>query len=320
MLPGFFSMYEAFIADFNPFPFGGMDFPSWAPPRNMRPSSRVPHSNSYATRQVPRGNSHVPSQKSPTEVLLAYYKNLRKQAPPRAPPSWSQAGSWPKLWRVVFTFGQDIYKLRDETPLNQLTGWTACLDLVTCDLPAMMRDGLFLTWQNVRVGENHAKMTYTEGLGDLCNRCYTVADSTWSGNLNVCAWTTEGVANFRIHHLSADKVFYVSVGNQKGERVYFYDVRDPKNNANFMYDDMPLEGLWPWPKKARGPKDEKVVKDEGGDGVREKEAERQEAEPKETEEEKTEEREKDLRCFSPWQSEDSLIDLDGDWQDANDVP
>ncbi|KAI8713007.1 hypothetical protein NCS52_01243800 [Fusarium sp. LHS14.1] len=308
ILEFFKSMYQAFIALFN------------------SPSTTInsaPNDNSTTKgNSVPKSNSHLPHQVSPADLLLSYYKRTRQLWPPSVPPSWSQAGSSPVLGRVVFTFGQNIDELRNGTSFDQLTGWTASLDLVTRDVPSMMRDGLFLTQGNVDEKENHVKQTHTKGIGNLHNRCYTVTSSTWSGHLYVCAATVRPVANFRLHHLSADKVFTASVGNHGGDTVYRYDVRRPENNANYMYDDMPMEGLWPWPRKEEGVKDEEVLKREGRGSDQEEEAGGQGRKEDEQvvndeggcdEEEETGLEEEELDGFSAWEEEEDP--LFGSWRD-----
>lgn len=251
---------------------------------------------------TPDGNSRLPSQKPQTELLLSYYDRLSRRWPPIVPPSWDQAGSSPVLGRVVFIFAQDIDELRNETPLDQMSGWTAQLDLFTCDLPSLLRNGLFLTCENVKEQENYVKHSHMEGVGLWYNRCYTVTNSTWSGNLNVCARTVKPIANFRLHHLSPDNVFVATAANHESNSVYSYGVRYPDYKANFMYDDMPLDGLWPWPKKEGEMKGEEVKEDE--------EVAKGEVESDEGGDTAWEEEEMD--SFSTWGSEDPLIDS---WRD-----
>lgn len=303
-------VYEAFIAQWNLAPM-------------IVNSSPNDHSTTNGN-WVPESNSRPPNERSPTEWLLLYFEAIRRTWPPIAPDSWYRPGSSPGLGRVTFIFGQDIDELRNETPLDQLNGWTAQLDLVARDLPSMMRDGFFLTVENIRQGENHTKQTHTEGIGQLNLRCYTVASPTWSGSLNVCAATVRPVADFRLHHLSADKVFFVMALNHKSDQVYHYDARSPENNANYLYDDMPLDGLWPWPKKEGEEVKEEVeegkqmMKGEGegnGEAVKEgKEMTREEEgdKGKKRAERKEAGWEEETDCLSAWGSEDSLL---GSWRD-----
>lgn len=124
------TMYRAFIAQFNSAP---------------TPINSTPNDNSATNgSSIPKSNSRLPDQGSSTELLLSYYKSIRQIWPPIVPPGWCQAGSWPVLGRVTFIFGQDMDGLRNGIPLDQLTGWTAQLDLGTRDIHSMMRDGLFL--------------------------------------------------------------------------------------------------------------------------------------------------------------------------------
>lgn len=53
---------------------------------------------------------------------------------------------------------------------------------------------------------------------------------------------------FRIEDLE-NNMFVAGAKNERRRVVYFFDARDPESNFNVIYDDMPLEGWWPWPKK-----------------------------------------------------------------------
>ena len=41
--------------------------------------------------------------------------------------------------------------------------------------------------------------------------------------------------------------------NGYGRPIYAFDAVESGINFNAIYDDMPMEGLWPWPKKSQEP-------------------------------------------------------------------
>ncbi|RMJ15161.1 hypothetical protein BHE90_002722 [Fusarium euwallaceae] len=215
-----------------------------------------------------------------------------------------------------------------DPPQNTPKDWTAHLDLVTSDLPTLMHDGLYLTQENVQVLENHVQRVYSDKCKrHFLRRYFTVVGPKWSGNLCVMSWNSEPVRDFRIHHLSADKVYNAEVLNKARYTVYFYNMSNPEKNANYIYDDMPMEGLWPFPRKEEGAKDQEVLKREGEEGDQGEEEERKEMEEGEdvvkdeggseeeqkgAEGEETEREEEEQDGFSEWECEDPLIDS---WRD-----
>jgi hypothetical protein len=44
-------------------------------------------------------------------------------------------------------------------------------------------------------------------------------------------------------------IVYARGENKYGYEVYFWSKWRPEWNYNALYDDMPMEGWWPWPKK-----------------------------------------------------------------------
>jgi hypothetical protein len=193
--------------------------------------------------------------------LGSYFGTLTRTAPPCGPPPPYEDGC--PVWQVRVIFGSDADKLRSKVPLDLNVEWTAQLYVTTWDLPGLMRDGLHLTPENVQEQDNHFKWgSLLEGGKIVYPRSYTVIDSRWSGHLHVCAWTATPLVNFRIHHLSAAKVLTASVGDDKEKLMYCYDLDRPEHSFNCVYDDMPLDGLWPWPKREekKGENGEKEAK------------------------------------------------------------
>ncbi|KAM5343543.1 hypothetical protein ACJ41O_012080 [Fusarium nematophilum] len=199
--------------------------------------------------------SDPPHSASPIQID-AYFKLLRTSEsllPIYCPPPPNQDGPRGPLCRLVFIFGSDADKLRSGEPLDLDEEWAAQLDLVTWDLPGVMHNGLYVTAENVKELENHLVEAWShEHKRWISDRSYSVVDSRWSGRLNVCAWHPGPVSKFRIHHLSAEKVFSAIVGSSERDTVYWYNLHAPKDNLNCIYDDMPIDGLWPWPRHEGG--------------------------------------------------------------------
>ncbi|KAJ4318482.1 hypothetical protein N0V84_006807 [Fusarium piperis] len=209
-------------------------------------------------------------------------------------------------WHLYFRFSSDPEKRLRNPPQDVLKQWTACLDLTISDVPSLMQDGLYLAQENVQERENHVHEIYAnEHKRYYLRRCFTVVDTKWSGRLGVTSWTYEPVRDFRIHHLSADKVYNAQVLDKDGNVVYCYDMCKSYKNANYMYDDMPMDGLWPWPKKEREEEREEAIGDEGKGDEGEKEVEGEEEE---------------LVGSPPQESEYSLIDLEVGLMDDNNAP
>ncbi|KAL2682722.1 hypothetical protein Neosp_007177 [[Neocosmospora] mangrovei] len=177
------------------------------------------------------------------------------------PPYEDQDEPSRKTWRIRFEFISDRQEIKKRGSLRPLLDWDADLELETWDIAGVMRDGLFLTQDNVREEEGHAMRDYwPKEKRWSYTRCYTFADSRWSGQLHVCSWDIRPIANFRLHHLTANNVCRARVEDEKEFIVYSYNADEPESSANFIYDDMPMGGLWPWPKE------EYVMERQSGDG------------------------------------------------------
>ncbi|KAF6823372.1 hypothetical protein CPLU01_11453 [Colletotrichum plurivorum] len=184
---------------------------------------------------------------------------------------------------VIMELSPVPYEIGEDT---QHISWTAELVLSTRDLPRLMREGLHWTAANV-----HPEMSVLDPEPELEKdknksrkkpktmvRSYFISDlgkdCNWAGFLMVHA-RDEVLTQFRVSDLRPHMILRAIAWNtvyrsefrgnsQKAGRsadpaeevAYFYDSFDPKNNINVIYDDMPLEGRWPWPKKAFGEGDE----------------------------------------------------------------
>ncbi|KAM5370716.1 hypothetical protein ACJA88_009787 [Fusarium oxysporum] len=145
------------------------------------------------------------------------------------PPSYQEVTAT-KSWKVTLLFGSDPDLLREAISQVKLNiGWQARLELSTTDIIDLMRKGLYVSQENVIVQES----------------CMT-----WKGNLVVTTLSCPVATNFRVEHLSADKIFrsYASDVYRTQCWVYHFMINNPEVNANYILDDTPLKGLWPWPR------------------------------------------------------------------------
>ncbi|KAF5664526.1 hypothetical protein FDENT_12838 [Fusarium denticulatum] len=170
------------------------------------------------------------------------------------PPPTYQEVTAPKAWKVELWFGSDPDLLRQEPPVVQLdTGWEAYLELSTTDIVGLMREGLYVSQDNVIVQESCLKMRPDpqEYQKHCYDRHFALSGPGWEGNLVVTTLRLPIVSNFHVEHLSADKVFRCEARDSSKEetRAYHFLIDGEEENANYILDGTPLEGLWPWPRK-----------------------------------------------------------------------
>jgi len=164
-------------------------------------------------------------------------------------------GRSPTSWQVLFYFASDCVDMREGTPGTELNlDWCADLDIIATDIVGLMREGLYVSRDTVKVQDNHVRWGKhpTDQTKWMWYRHYTLVHPKWSGQLVVRTTTFELTSKFRLEHLSADRVFKACARATTGfdNSVYWYEVRNPHSSRmNFILDDEPLPGLWPWPKK-----------------------------------------------------------------------
>lgn len=149
---------------------------------------------------------------------------------------------------------------------EQAMSWKAILEVTADDLPRLMREGFHWTAANIHPEEGYVETDLVpdphkteEGYGDY-SRKYFLADLArepqWAAWLTIYASKLEVLSRFKVQDLTPDLVTSAE-GLNKGRLVYAYESLDPRENFNSIYDDMPMEGWWPWPK---GEADTAVVK------------------------------------------------------------
>ena len=140
----------------------------------------------------------------------------------------------------------------------QAASWAATFVIRCDDVSRLMREGLFWTPDNVIPEEGHLfgpvhRSWLAKGLRH--GRSWILADKSngenlrWVGRLEVSARLCEIFQAFRLQTLSMENVSHVYAQNGNGQMVYNYLRCWPGKDCNYIYDDNPLEGWWPWPKE-----------------------------------------------------------------------
>lgn len=184
--------------------------------------------------------------------IFDFINRASAPSPPSFPKLSSSFGS--KSWKVDLSFGSDPDMLRGKAPLVDLTiGWQAHLVLYTSDIVYLMRKGLHVSQKNVTLEESCLTMRPHEQEHNkyYYDRRFALTGPSWKGSLVVTTLSCPIATNFRVEHLSADKVYHCYASDIDKRRCWAYNfmIDKPEVNANYILDDTPLEGLWPWPRK-----------------------------------------------------------------------
>ncbi|KAF4961703.1 hypothetical protein FGADI_66 [Fusarium gaditjirri] len=169
-----------------------------------------------------------------------------------SPPTYQEVTAT-KVWKVDFWFGSNPDLLREAIPHAKLfTGWQAHLELSTTDLVGLMREGLYVSQENVIVQESCLTLRpyQQEHKTFYYDRHFVLSGPSWKGRMVVSTLSCPIATNFRVENLSADKVFrcYASDVSRIQCWAYCWWINEPDNSANYVLDDTPLKGLWPWPR------------------------------------------------------------------------
>ncbi|KAI2463929.1 hypothetical protein F4781DRAFT_425944 [Annulohypoxylon bovei var. microspora] len=146
--------------------------------------------------------------------------------------------------------------------------WCARLIFKCENVPQLMREGLYWSLSNVQWEDGFitsyapaVNNSFDEIMNEYCleeglmyTRHYFLHDlqvpPRWIAHFQIHADTIRLLADLRLESLCKEHVYHAiawSFGRQ--ETIYRYDKSDWEGWYNVIYDDMPLEGWWPWPKK-----------------------------------------------------------------------
>ncbi|KAH6896838.1 hypothetical protein B0T10DRAFT_454727 [Thelonectria olida] len=136
--------------------------------------------------------------------------------------------------------------------------WVASLVVRTHNMPILMRQGLYWGEANLQLSRAHFQFAGDQGFqrapveGSWTHcRVYRLIDleyGLWNADLRVYSYDIQPLADFSVGDISRDNIWLAVGRNEKQERIYNYSRDRPDQNFNAYFDDMPLEGWWPWPK------------------------------------------------------------------------
>ncbi|PNY25074.1 Uncharacterized protein TCAP_04999 [Tolypocladium capitatum] len=174
----------------------------------------------------------------------------------KCPPDW-QTG--PFNLQMAFISNAKAHFANDARNV----AWEARLEVHTKDIFRLMKQGFYFTEANVRkrkgyfVLDENSIAAHASNCGWSRARVYHLTDRPEDGNrqwiavLRVYARELSVLSDFRVRYLSADKLHITRAYNQKGQVIYDYDVKHPRESFNAVYNNRPLGGWWPWPKESR---------------------------------------------------------------------
>ncbi|KAI1441189.1 hypothetical protein F5Y02DRAFT_431380 [Annulohypoxylon stygium] len=142
----------------------------------------------------------------------------------------------------------------------ELQQWCGRIYVKCDDVPRLMREGFHWTTANLIREEGHFDTT-PFGVAfplTLCHkypiwRKWYMRDlqqpPRWVACVHVHAPTVDVAAKVRLADWTVDMIWGAYAIGTLGKRIYNFERARPGHSYNAIYEDMPLEGWWPWPKK-----------------------------------------------------------------------
>ncbi|KAH7216717.1 hypothetical protein BKA60DRAFT_542332 [Fusarium oxysporum] len=199
----------------------------------MNRAFRPPHPRQVEVSSFPRLHSPHTGVVASTDIVIACHTQ-------NPPPSYREVTAT-KLWKVDLWFGSDPDLLREAIPQVKLNnGWQAHLELFTTDIVGLMREGLYVSQENVIVQEScltlrpyqqeHKKYYY--------DRNFALTGPSWKGKLVVTTLSCPIATNFRVKHLSADKTsIYLTSGSPFYLFFFLFPSSEISQCQNFLYTE-----------------------------------------------------------------------------------
>ncbi|KAI3341059.1 hypothetical protein F4824DRAFT_486923 [Ustulina deusta] len=147
--------------------------------------------------------------------------------------------------------------------------WAAILFVKCSNVPRLMREGFYWDSANVvdedgYINTNLVDRVFFRRDGKQWNgrRNYFLKDlqepQRWTAMIEVFALRHETLCRFDLSQLSRERIHCVLALSQGGDHIYEYCHGKPQCCYNAIYNNMPMEGRWPWPRKnAEGNRQEK---------------------------------------------------------------
>ncbi|KAI1821103.1 hypothetical protein F4861DRAFT_486907 [Xylaria intraflava] len=139
--------------------------------------------------------------------------------------------------------------------------WAALMTVKCNDVPYFMREGFYWDESNVVREEGYMDSDFKNShrllLGNRTwygTRHYFLQDMqqqppSWIATIEVFAMRCETLARFSLDRLSFQALRIAGAQSRDGKDIYSYLHDRPDRCFNMIYDDMPLRGRWPWPRK-----------------------------------------------------------------------
>ncbi|CAJ2511221.1 Uu.00g068460.m01.CDS01 [Anthostomella pinea] len=137
------------------------------------------------------------------------------------------------------------------------------------DVPRLMREGFHWTVANVIREEGFVEDSPAlergwngtkGGVPFLRSRHFFLRDlqqpPRWTAHLHARAPNDAILSSIRLEKLSVDTINVAAAWSLGSKLIYFYNIANPQDAFNAIYDDMSMEGWWHWPRKRQHPKAE----------------------------------------------------------------
>ncbi|KAK8026212.1 hypothetical protein PG990_004035 [Apiospora arundinis] len=139
--------------------------------------------------------------------------------------------------------------------------WVGHMAIKAANVPQLMKEGLFMGQEDVIPEEGY--MSATEGLfHDWVkekwphNRHFFLRDTRhtpprWMAHAQCLAADVKPLGGIKLGDLRHYHILFCLSAVARGQIIYKFDRKEPRDFF-CIYDDMPLEGLWPHPKRPEG--------------------------------------------------------------------
>lgn len=137
--------------------------------------------------------------------------------------------------------------------------WCGHMFVKCHDVPRLMREGFYWTTANVLKEEGSISIGLNGdiprmGMTDFTvSRDYYMTDlqqpPRWVAQFVLYSTTLDILRNINLDGLSIQRVHAMFAWSRNEKLIYHFQSREPQLNFNAIYDDMRMEGWWPWPRK-----------------------------------------------------------------------
>ncbi|KAI1300595.1 hypothetical protein F5Y03DRAFT_408222 [Xylaria venustula] len=157
----------------------------------------------------------------------------------------------------------------------QYQDWVGILEVKCWDVPRLMREGFHWDVSNVVKEEGYVENGVWSRITTNCcytdRRWYFLTDThkpqRWMASLSIEAPRAEVFYTINLSHISRERIKNTVAINEDGNAIYWYVSRTKENpmmGCNTIYEGMPMEGFWPWPRRESDPPVDCDDEDENG--------------------------------------------------------